>query len=163
MAATPRNPSSAGFLPVMDDFPAGSAGMQFFHSEFAAAFVHDGTRWRTQDGGAGVYTAAMPIEPRMLVRLADAGLELLDLPALAGHPSPRATGLSVAVVGDDVLVRWEGEVDGFVDLTEGATYCAGAEPGELVYPSDPDLPLLRVGVARSSTRFYVHLDQPILM
>lgn len=162
MAATPRNPRGGGNLPPVSDFPAGSAGQMVFHSEFGESFVNNGVRWRTVDGGAGVYPCSEDVDVHLVVRLVDGTLEVLDLPAVAGAPELRATGIVVSIVGGDALVRWEGEVDDFAGLSVGATYCAAAN-GSLTTNPSADHPILRMGEARSATRLYVHIDQPLLV
>lgn len=163
MAAVVRNPRAGGDLQSLVEFPAGAPGREFFHAGFGEAFVYLANRWRALDACAAVYPAGAGVLPLTAVRLDGGVLELLDLSVLAGHQQPRATGVVVSVVGGDALVRWEGEVDGFEALTEGATYCADAEPGGLTAEPDPGLPTVRLGQARSSSRLYVHLDQPVLV
>lgn len=157
MAATLRNPTSGGQTPVLEDFPAGTQGQQFFHSGFSCAFVHDGTRWKTLDGGAAVYPAADAVSERKLLRLVAGTLQLFDVSV-----HERATGVCVSIVDSDALVRWSGEVDGFVGLTPGATYASSDTPGELTDAPDEGYALVRAGIAMLSTRLLVALDQPIL-
>lgn len=157
MAAILRNPSSGGQTPVLDEFPSGAQGRQFFHSGFACAFVHDGARWKTLDGGAAVYPAANTVAELKLLRLVDGTLELFDVSV-----HTRATGVCVSIVDSDALVRWSGEVDGFVGLTPGSTYASSDTPGELTDAPGEGYALVRAGVAMLSTRLLVALDQPIL-
>lgn len=156
MAAFARNPIG-GNLQVLTDFPSGTAGMQFHHSGFGCAFVHNGSRWRTQDGGAGVYPAGVGVDALTAVTLVDGTLELLDVSV-----HERATGVVSAVVGADALVRWSGEIDGFAGLLPHSTYCGSGEPGLLTANPSPELSLMRLGVAQSATRLLVDIDQPVL-
>ena len=148
---------SGGQTPVLAEFPSGAQGRQIFHSGFQCAFVHDGSRWKTLDGGAAVYPVADSVSELKLVRLVAGTLRLFNV---ATHT--RATGICVRIVDADALVRWSGEVDGFAGLSPGTTYAASDAPGEITDDPDEGYILARVGVAMLATRLLVAMDQPIL-
>lgn len=160
MAATPRNPPpAAGTTPSVAEFPgAPSAGQTAYHTGFGATFVYTGTRWRSQDGGAGVYPAGAGVVFGKPVLLVAGTLALLDIDV---HDA--ATGICASdVVDGDIMVRWLGEIDGLVGLTRDAIYYGSDTAGALTTTPDNGKDLLRLARAASTTRLNVSVELPVL-
>lgn len=157
MAATPRNPVSGGFA-TSPTLPTATSGLALYNSTFDEYFVAQDGVWRTLDANAALIPAHVSVQMRDAVCLAGGVAMPLNV---TSHDW--CAGVVQALHDGMALVRWEGDVRGFVGLDDTALYCGTSTPGHMSTTPDPAYNLIRVGRAVSADTLRVHLDQPILV